>query len=600
MGGIILTRVKGDKGDTGAPGASGASGPNTIATASDYPDAIVDALPISYGLAIGRGLCVAPIGLRSHVVADSTQVSSATSRSQTYRQFWPLSDPKATCILPVLNNPFNYTGGQTLADTDAPNPITVAIDVEDASGNKLPFMFGGNPTVIIPSRAGVLVLPDAPIVFGAQVNVACNWGLGTLKGVWLNVYVSIPASRTDSGTTVTNGSPTVLDASIVASDQGRPVSGTGIPSNAFVATVSVGVSFTLGTKTSSGFASLNANGAGDGNVTISSQFPINYGSIIANGDQTNGANGADLTGYGSAVCSGSNAALYGPAMLLGPTPSGRKPIIAGVNDSIFNGTSDSSIGPLQRACINLGLPLVKAGKFGDFAQAISTPNLIRARRQTIQGAHYAIVQIGTNDGIDSTPKITNLKTYLTAIGQWLVDEGIKPILCTIMPRGSSIDGFTTLNGQTPMWPPANCASINSWVRGVPSPFVDYFDLSDLVSSARDSGYFAIGPNARVVTDMATTNGSKIITSLTANFSSADVGTGIYIVGTNYTSGAYTIASVQSSTQATTSTNCNATVSNAVAGIGAFYGSWDGTHPGAPLTIGAIKTALQALLATLTI
>jgi hypothetical protein len=60
----------------------------------------------------------------------------------------------------------------------------------------------------------------------------------------LGSVVTFPASRTDA-VTVTPGSPTVLDASAATSDEGRAVTGTGIPAGTVVGNVDVGVSFSL-------------------------------------------------------------------------------------------------------------------------------------------------------------------------------------------------------------------------------------------------------------------------------------------------------------------------------------------------------------------
>jgi hypothetical protein len=56
--------------------------------------------------------------------------------------------------------------------------------------------------------------------------------------------------RTDAAT-VSSGSATVLDASITAADLHKPVSGTGIPANSFVGTVTPGVSFKLSSSDTS-------------------------------------------------------------------------------------------------------------------------------------------------------------------------------------------------------------------------------------------------------------------------------------------------------------------------------------------------------------
>jgi hypothetical protein len=70
--------------------------------------------------------------------------------------------------------------------------------------------------------------------------------------------------RTDT-VTVTSGSATVTDASITAADQGRPVTGTGIPAGSYVGTVTPGTSFLL---SSSPTSQVNVNGTASGSSAI--------------------------------------------------------------------------------------------------------------------------------------------------------------------------------------------------------------------------------------------------------------------------------------------------------------------------------------------
>jgi hypothetical protein len=71
--------------------------------------------------------------------------------------------------------------------------------------------------------------------------------------------------RVDAAT-VTSGSPTVLDTSILNSDTGHPVTGTGIPASTFVGTASPGTSFLLSSSATSQ-VNVNATAAGT-SVTI--------------------------------------------------------------------------------------------------------------------------------------------------------------------------------------------------------------------------------------------------------------------------------------------------------------------------------------------
>jgi hypothetical protein len=70
--------------------------------------------------------------------------------------------------------------------------------------------------------------------------------------------------RTDT-VAVTSGSATVSDTTITAADQGRPVTGTGIPANSYVGTVTPGTSFLL---SSSPTSQVNVNGTASGSSAI--------------------------------------------------------------------------------------------------------------------------------------------------------------------------------------------------------------------------------------------------------------------------------------------------------------------------------------------
>jgi len=72
-------------------------------------------------------------------------------------------------------------------------------------------------------------------------------------------------SRTDAAT-VTSGSDSVADTSILASDQGKTVTGTGIPTGTYVGSVTTGTGFLLSSSTTS---QVNVNATANGSsVTI--------------------------------------------------------------------------------------------------------------------------------------------------------------------------------------------------------------------------------------------------------------------------------------------------------------------------------------------
>lgn len=548
-----------------------------------------------YGLAIGRGGCIVPIGAHTGVFANFQ--SNGTTAAANYRTYHPLTDSQATTVLPVFGNHENL--GLT-GDVTPPNPITISAAVELSDGTVIPFVFSGQHTVTIGSG---LAIPDYPITFGAQVT---DGGWPGTTGVVIRTFVTVAASRTDSAT-LTNGSPTVTDASITAADQGRAITaGGGVPSFAYVGTVTPGVSFLLSSRPDSQ-VNVNANAAGTG-VTLLSYIPLNHAtnafgnkSVVSATDLTLEGSAAGSAGFG-----GGNANGYGPCVLLGLPPQTRKPILASLTDSIFYGTSDSNVGPVARACTALGIGHIKISKVGETASSLVTPVGRKYRATLIPGATHIVIELGTNDGADTTAKATALQTNLTTLITYLHGLGMQVILTTVPPKGtSSTDGYATTAGQTPYNSAAGLAQINSWIRGLPAGVASYIEINTPVSSAQDSGLWKQAPNARTVTDAATTNGSSVVTSATANFTSADIGSAIYIAGvyTNY------LAVINTVTNSTTvnitfglggsNFNAGSTGSGLTLKVGSWYATQDGTHPSNAMMTGPVLTNVQAALAALT-
>jgi hypothetical protein len=124
------------------------------------------------------------------------------------------------------------------------------------------------------------------------------------------------------------------------------------------------------------------------------------------------------------------------------------------------------------------------------------------------------------------------------------------------------------------------------------PLYGYFEAADLAESARNSGLWGVN-SGRAFTGAAITSGTAILTSATGNFTSADIGQTAFVAGAGSSGGNLItgIASVQSSTQITLTSNAGTTVSNANASIGKPRTA-DGTHPyahGANVMSAAIDT-----------
>lgn len=141
---------------------------------------VPSALSKPYGLAIGRGACVVPVGVNQKTNAGT--LSNGTDTTANFEFFVPLVDSSVGAILPV------FTGWQGLSDTDNPNDIVFSCAVKMSDGTIQPFTFnGGSHTATL--KAGAILIPDAPLAFGLQVTPA---GQPT-SGVWMRTHVDVSA-----------------------------------------------------------------------------------------------------------------------------------------------------------------------------------------------------------------------------------------------------------------------------------------------------------------------------------------------------------------------------------------------------------------------
>ncbi len=111
------------------------------------------------------------------------------------------------------------------------------------SKNGGPFLAHTDPdapmTLLAPGDGGYYLQP-VDMLSRASYRIKLEGEALSFGGIRYN-----GTARTDSGASATSGIPTITDASVVASDAGRIVTGTGIPSGTIVGTVAAGVSFTL-------------------------------------------------------------------------------------------------------------------------------------------------------------------------------------------------------------------------------------------------------------------------------------------------------------------------------------------------------------------
>jgi hypothetical protein len=145
------------------------------------------------------------------------------------------------------------TGGQNATSSNltvSSSSYAITCSTALCTGNFQPTRLSG--TFTIPTGATGTVAIDQPTREPAPCAAPQNCFPGNGPG------------RTDAAT-VTSGSPTVLDSSVQATDVGDVVSGTGIPPNTFVGTVTAGTSFLL---SSSATSQVNVNATASGTSVV--------------------------------------------------------------------------------------------------------------------------------------------------------------------------------------------------------------------------------------------------------------------------------------------------------------------------------------------
>jgi len=179
--------------------------------------------------------------------------------------------------------PFTYTGNSfansTLIKPNADASVESDSAAETVNGSGLAWEPTGPNTPLESNEKGEELLPgpgdnaflDRPSTCVAQTTVPQPAGTCLLGG-----GSHSPGARTDKGATAPEGSSTIADNSIVATDAGRSVTGTGIPSGAFVGQVTNTPVTASAPAQSGGFAV-----AGSFTLVNSSGEPLNTNAAVS-------------------------------------------------------------------------------------------------------------------------------------------------------------------------------------------------------------------------------------------------------------------------------------------------------------------------------
>jgi len=184
--------------------------------------------------------------------SPATSISVATTSASIS---FAITDQTANVLQPTTASSFNLYVGTTAANATlqtTTGTTTLVWNTYTTSGTA----YSSSPAVVAyPESANAFSAYQAPTyVTDALVhnpNATTGYSGATVYGaetqvrqIRTSVVESQIYSRTDTAT-VTSGSGTVADVSITWADFGKPVTGTGIPTNAYVGTVTPGTSFVL-------------------------------------------------------------------------------------------------------------------------------------------------------------------------------------------------------------------------------------------------------------------------------------------------------------------------------------------------------------------
>lgn len=322
----------------------------------------------------------------------------------------------------------------------------------------------------------------------------------------------------------------------------------------------------------------------------------------------------DLTAPGAAaVADTANQILYTPSAIIG-TPVSSLTSVLIVGDSIAHGFGDAP-GATAYQGRNATYPQLAGGGFiaralygalGYLQAAIpgdrATDFVVAAghfrRMAWAASATVMVCEYGRND-VSAARTAAQIEADLVAVWTLGANRKIRVYQTTITPRSTSTDFWRTTGAQTVDATNAVRVAVNAWIRaGAPldpatkapvavgtvgaliagragHPLVGYFEVTNLVETAQDSGIFKAAANVRSVTDAAATAGSPLVTSATAAFTTADLGRVLTVTASGSTFQA-TIQAINSASSVTVSVNAPSSVSAAQAYVYDAYSS-DGTH-----------------------
>lgn len=210
---------------------------------------------------------------------------------------------------------------------------------------------------------------------------------------------------------------------------------------------------------------------------------------VANGDAVDYADG-DLTMGGTVVDAGFGNPTM-PLAVIGPT---NRISVGLIGDSRIQGwrdTVDTDQGDSGEAARQLGIPYayLNLGVGGDTVLNFITGTNSALRRSLLQYCTHIIVELGEADIQGNAATALQVEANLQTLYAMTNIAG-KPIFQdTFCPISTSTNSWATTGAQTtdPTNPIRN--TVNTWIRGKPSPLTGIFDTTVPVETTTGSGIY---------------------------------------------------------------------------------------------------------------
>jgi hypothetical protein len=220
------------------------------------------------------------------------------------------------------------------------------------------------------------------------------------------------------------------------------------------------------------------------------------------GDWVNERSDPSVISEGLPGKGGQPSKAFGPLNILGKTPAPHV-AVAILGDSVVAGEPGAGdrlgdLGYVERAlAANVAWCNLAVGGDGLERFLRFHPTRLGVIRDNFT---HAICALGIQDIREGNE--TAIRAHFLQVWHMLADLGLKVFQATITTPTSSIDRWTTIEGQTivnPNFLPGGIYHrINDWIRSVPAPLAGYFDPSALLETEPDSGIW-IAPDQKPVT-----------------------------------------------------------------------------------------------------